>query len=237
VIILTKDLTNEFFPAVTELAKKLGCSSVYDLLGVMFYESGVSATACNKFTKACGLIQFMPATLKALGWNDGNYFQLLTAEEQLPYVERYLKPKGVLSSLGHVYTAVFMPAELRNANNPDTVLSKKLGKRGWAYEVNKNLDRNGDGIITIGELSDTVRAGCKGPRWLELVARMGKPVPWKAPGPAKFSIAWVQEKLGILADGIIGPVTQNAIGRFQKAKGLPGQGRLNPETLKALDNA
>jgi hypothetical protein len=229
------ELTPQFFDSCKKLAKKLGCN-VYDLLGVMYYESGCSAKAKNRHTGACGLIQFMPSTLRALGWNDGDYFQLLTAEEQMPYVEKYFSRYGKLPTLTHVYCAVFMPAELKNAHDPDTVLSDRSSKRSWAYAVNKSLDKNGDGTIRLGELAETVKAGCKGYRWSEIVKACGGKVPWALGEDQGYSISWVQTKLGVEVDGILGPKTATALKKFQKAKGLVADGKIGPATLKELEN-
>jgi peptidoglycan hydrolase-like protein with peptidoglycan-binding domain len=48
------------------------------------------------------------------------------------------------------------------------------------------------------------------------------------------TIAAVQSKLGIAADGIAGPQTRRAIRRFQRANGLTVDGVIGPQTLGAL---
>jgi peptidoglycan hydrolase-like protein with peptidoglycan-binding domain len=66
--------------------------------------------------------------------------------------------------------------------------------------------------------------------------------PETAPAPsassaAKLSTATikaVQRRLGVRADGRLGPQTRRAIKRFQRRKGLPPSGRLHPSTLRAL---
>lgn len=60
--------------------------------------------------------------------------------------------------------------------------------------------------------------------------------PARAAGPAAAAQRALA-KLGfgdLKADGIIGPGTRAAIERFEKSKGLPVTGELNPKTVKAL---
>ena len=51
---------------------------------------------------------------------------------------------------------------------------------------------------------------------------------------SKATIAAVQSKLGIPADGIMGPQTRRAIRRFQRANNLTVDGVIGPQTLRAL---
>ena len=44
----------------------------------------------------------------------------------------------------------------------------------------------------------------------------------------------VQEKVGVAADGVMGPKTRAAIKRFQRRNGLEADGVVGPQTLKAL---
>ena len=44
----------------------------------------------------------------------------------------------------------------------------------------------------------------------------------------------VQRKLGITADGVMGPQTKRAIKRFQRRRGLTVDGVIGPQTLRAL---
>ena len=52
--------------------------------------------------------------------------------------------------------------------------------------------------------------------------------------PDSATVAAVQEKLGIPADGIAGPQTRRAVRRFQRRHGLTVDGIIGPETLGAL---
>jgi hypothetical protein len=53
-------------------------------------------------------------------------------------------------------------------------------------------------------------------------------------GAAGSTIVAVQQKLGVAADGIVGPQTRGAVRRFQRANGLVVDGVIGPQTLGAL---
>src|SRR6478736_3700259 len=177
--IYTKDLSETFFEKARFIAGKLGTESVYNLLGVMMYESGCSASKTNGAgSHAVGLIQFMPGTLEGLKWpGTPTQFAQLDAADQLAYVEAYLKPYSPLPSVAHIYCAVFMPADVRFANDPGHVLTAKGGFRGWAFSQNANLDADGDNRITVSELTLAVNRGINASwnRWSEIVQRMAVP--------------------------------------------------------------
>ena len=52
--------------------------------------------------------------------------------------------------------------------------------------------------------------------------------------PDSATVIAVQQKLGIAADGVIGPQTRRAVRRFQRRRGLTVDGVIGPETLRAL---
>ena len=52
--------------------------------------------------------------------------------------------------------------------------------------------------------------------------------------PAKATVVAVQQKLGVSADGVIGPQTRRALKRFQRRNGLTVDGVIGPETLRAM---
>jgi len=168
---LPSGLSASFFTGLVGLALKYKINPL-DLLSVMAFESGVKPTALNPSSHAVGLIQFMPATLRGMGYK-GDYttFRNLSAEEQIPYVERYFAPyaKHGLDSAGRVYQAVFLPASLTYASKgSDVVASHAVHPE--AYNANRGFDTAGKGSITVDDLTNaTLRAKkALGARWLQI---------------------------------------------------------------------
>lgn len=48
-------------------------------------------------------------------------------------------------------------------------------------------------------------------------------------------VAWLQQRLGLVADGLFGPITEAAVRRFQEQRGLDRDGIVGPLTWRALD--
>lgn len=232
----TADLSQAFFEKLRAGCADLPCDPLH-LLMVMYSESGVFAHAHNKNGHASGILQFMPAILQGLGWRQGSVvFRSLSPEEQLPFVFSYFKPWNKdgkpWASAERLYQATFLPGTLRWGNTPDLVLSAKGGTLGWAYQANAGFDRNGDLKITLGELGDAIRRNCKGPRWVEIVARLGgQEAPAEDPAalPDFGTVRGAQQALKDLGfytgtvDGVRGPLTFDAISAFQVKH--PGTGK------------
>src|SRR5437763_3664259 len=101
----TDDLSDQFFSDILDVADRLQLDAL-DLLGVMSAESNVKANAHNADSDASGLIQFLPSTLRNLGWTGTTQqFRQLSADDQLPYVENYFQPYAHfgLNSAARVY--------------------------------------------------------------------------------------------------------------------------------------
>lgn len=60
------------------------------------------------------------------------------------------------------------------------------------------------------------------------------PVAAQAKKPSKETVIAVQQKLGIPADGVVGPQTKRAVRRVQRRNGLTVDGVIGPQTLSAL---
>lgn len=166
-------LSDQFFMQIKATCQRLKCAPE-DLLGVMESESGVRPSAQNPNGKATGLIQFMPNTLVGLHWTAGpDEFAKLSAEEQLPFVERYFAPyvSQGLGSAGRLYQATFLPATLPNSDE-STVIAAPGGPNGQAYAANKVLDTNGDGRITVGDLTARIDKVRTGARWAAVMGRL-----------------------------------------------------------------
>lgn len=172
----TTDLSDGFFRKLVEICERNGWDP-RQLLGVMMSESGISAKAHNPHGNASGLIQFMPDTLRGLSWDRGDIaFRMLSAEEQLPFVERYYLPwkSYVLDSPERFYLATFLPALLMTPQSRDQtfVLCGALGPLSWAYRANKVFDRENKGWINVGDLRRSIERACHGPRWTEAMSRL-----------------------------------------------------------------
>jgi Transglycosylase SLT domain len=172
----SSDIEDSFFPALTAASTQLGCVPG-DLLGIMMAESNVRPDIRNTNGGATGLIQFMPATLKGLGWPETpDAFAKLSATDQMPYVVKYLSPgKGKFTSAGRLYQFVFLPGTMNKATQPgDAICSKDDSNTtlAKAYAANAGLDANKDGKITIAELTARVTSQQGGARWKALFARL-----------------------------------------------------------------
>jgi len=169
-VIRTADLSDQFFKDLPAVASTLGVSLEH-LLEVMNFESGVYASAQNATTGATGLIQFMPATLRGMGYTKGySEFRKLRAEEQLPYVKRYLSPyAGKMTSLEAAYLAVFLPAYIPQASDPDFILARATS---IIAKSNPAL-RGPDGSIQVKNLAPAIKRQQKSARWLEILYRAG----------------------------------------------------------------
>lgn len=103
---------------------------------------------------ATGLIQFMPATARGLGTTTES-LSLMTAEDQINYVYRYLLPyKGRMHTLADVYMAVLWPAAV---GKPDESPLWSRASHPTTYRQNAGLDVDGDGIILKREAAAKVQ--------------------------------------------------------------------------------
>jgi hypothetical protein len=129
------------------------------LMACMAFESGGSFSPSVRNAAgsgAVGLIQFMPRTAQLLG-TDTNKLAAMSAEQQLDYVEAYFKRfKGKIRSLEDLYMAILYPVAVGESN--EYVLFQSPST---AYDQNKGLDSNMDGVITKYEATAAVRGALK----------------------------------------------------------------------------
>lgn len=138
-----------------DIGPKVGQPEPDWLMTCMAWESGRSFRPDVKNmagSGATGLIQFMPATARALG-TTVEALAAMTAEDQLNEVWKYFRPyDGRLRSLADVYMAILWPAAV---GKPPAF---PLFTGGIAYRQNAGLDIDKDGKVTKAEASAKVAA-------------------------------------------------------------------------------
>lgn len=149
-----RQTSSGFRSALAEMAVGLGLDPSY-IAGVMAIETGrtFSPSIQNPFTGAVGLIQFMPSTARAMG-TSVDALKAMSATAQLEYVRRFFRPHlGRIREdvPGDYYLAVFYPAYI---GRPASTVIFSSGDTGYAQ--NSGLDRNGDGVITVGDVTATI---------------------------------------------------------------------------------
>lgn len=143
---------SDFINKVVKISNNLGVNPNW-LMIVMAFESAKSFQPYvkNKLSGAVGLIQFTSTTAKGLGTTLAD-LSLMSAVEQLDYVEKYLLPyKGKMTDLYNTYLAVFSPAYI---GRPDA--QRVYASPSDAYKFNKVLDVNNDLVITVGEIKNVI---------------------------------------------------------------------------------
>lgn len=152
-----KKVDAAFIDAVFDLCRNLNWTSQHAnwLMACMAFESGrtFSPSVRNAAgSGATGLIQFMPATAKDLGTST-TALSVMTAVEQLHYVELYFKPYASrIASLSDMYMAILLP---KYVGKPEESV---LFSSGIAYRQNSGLDANDDGKVTKAEATARVSA-------------------------------------------------------------------------------
>lgn len=176
----TEGLDAAFFADWNAMAARLNADPLA-MAAVAHAETGMRPGAFDPRSNAGGLIGFMPSILQGLGWSGTpEAFRELSAREQIPYVERYYRPYAGygLTNPGIVYAFNFLPARAqRVASQGDAGVLTQAGEN--YYDVNRILDRNSDGVITIGDLRQHLAIQNHGARWNAIVAGVGS-----RPGPA-----------------------------------------------------
>jgi hypothetical protein len=148
-----KKVSPAFKRRVIEISAELGMDP-NNLMAAMAFESARTFRADieNPFSRAVGLIQFMPATAKGLGTSTPA-LKRMTPVAQLEFVRRYFLPqKGRLNDLNDVYMAILWP---RAVGRPASYVLFVNGSR--QYSQNKGLDVNLDGVVTKAEAASRVQ--------------------------------------------------------------------------------
>ena len=149
-------INDAFQKKLEEVAKRLKVSKS-DLLGIMKHESGLNPHAVNPYTRATGLIQFMPSTAKRMG-TSVEALKNMSAIEQLDYVEKFYKPiAGKAKDIGDLYMFTFLPAVVGKPDNY-VIGSKGSGKSIYGlsqdalYRQNAAFDKDKKGYYTVGDV-------------------------------------------------------------------------------------
>jgi hypothetical protein len=159
-----------------------------DLLLVMFLESGVNPAAVNPNGGAAGLIQFMPNTLKGMGLSNQEVatFNQKSAEEQLDYVKAYVQNHRPLiggrpfTSATQYYVANFYPLALQRWHGDDPIRNANVvvvdsrssdPRERAAYNENKILDTDKDGIIKVSDITHILMQMERTPKFQQALAQ------------------------------------------------------------------
>lgn len=129
------------------LSERLGVPANY-LDAVIEIESRRNPQARNKDTGATGIIQFMPSTARELGTTVEEIYNM-SLDEQFELTYRYFITHSKGKQLNRpcdVYLVIFYPKYI--GYSLDTVFPNSV------YQVNKGLDYNKNGVLTVGDIND-----------------------------------------------------------------------------------
>lgn len=181
-----------FYPKLLEVAAAVQMKPE-DILNVMAVESGINPAAHNPGGDASGLLQFMPSTLKQLGFKGTHGdFRNLAAEEQLDYVKKLILGNmkyngGPFTSAAQYYVANFLPIALKlpgiKQEDPDTIIVAKnpdhphlpgisVHQEQIFYNSNPALDANHDGVITYGDIQQVLQKAAGGKNFQSALTQM-----------------------------------------------------------------
>ena len=118
--------------------------------------------------------------------------------------------------------------DLANHHHATRSLRASLDRRVAAVR-RRRLSRAGRSAVAV--IAALLVAGSAGAVAQQSAGGSSKP---RAAASAGYDVAAVQRKLGITADGVVGPQTRRAIRRFQRRNGLVVDGVVGPATLAAL---
>lgn len=148
----------EFINGVKAIANKYNTEPA-NILAAMHFETGGSFSPSIRNqagSGATGLIQFMPSTAKNLGTTT-DALASMSRVDQLSYVDQYFSGAGLgknsHNNVNDVYMAILWP---KAVGQPDDYVLFSKGTK--AYEQNKGLDIDGNGVVTKADASRKVRS-------------------------------------------------------------------------------
>ncbi len=228
-----ENVGQEFKDKVMQIADRLGANPNY-LMAVMSFESGGTFSPSVKNAAgsgATGLIQFMPSTAKGLG-TTVQALAAMSAEEQLDYVARHFAPyKNRLKTIEDTYMAVLYPAAI--GKGPAHVMFRKGTK---VYDQNRGLDKDGDGLITVGEAADRVRAklGAASTGTGEVLRRGVKGAEVEKLQDELVDLGYMRRVQKASGPGVFGPLTEDSLKHFQRDNYLEENGTYDAATQDAI---
>jgi soluble lytic murein transglycosylase-like protein len=173
------ELSVDFKRGVADVARRVGMKPSH-LAAVMWFESRFGASARNPSSGAVGLVQLMPHNAARLVGappaEAGAKLARMSPEEQLPYVEAYLRLAVAgrrVDSLRDAYMAVFFPAAV--GKGPDYVIARADDASAFGravYAQNAGLDVDHDGVITAREAAAAVESASSSPQLRALFAEL-----------------------------------------------------------------
>ena len=151
----------EFIEAIKKVSKKRQINPA-ELLGLIASESSLDPKAFNEDSGAAGLIQFLPKVAEDLGTNTDEILKMSRAQ-QVDLIDKYFEMNKLPNNptAGQLKTNVLMP--FYTDESDDFELMTKFdkftdGQQGFpnVFDVNKGLDYNKDGFVTIGEAGESI---------------------------------------------------------------------------------
>lgn len=148
-----------FIAKVNQIATRLGMPADWLMIVMRVETAGTFSPSIRNYagSGAVGLIQFTTIGVAGLGVTVDQLAQM-DAVSQLDYVETYVRQYAAkISNVYDLYISIFAPAYL---GKPDSQVaytaysSTATGKR--QYELNKVLDKDLDGNVTIGEIKEAI---------------------------------------------------------------------------------
>ena len=168
----------DFVKTVNMYAQKLEINPNW-LMAVMYFESArtFSPSIQNPYTKATGLIQFMPSTAKELGTSITALSQM-NAVDQLYYVYKYyVRYKAKLKSYVDLYLITFFPLA---AGKPlDFILETKSLPASLIAKQNPVFDINKDSKVTVAEIQQVMLNKIPS-NWIATITEKKKPTQYLA---------------------------------------------------------
>jgi hypothetical protein len=185
-----------------------------DLLNVMAVESGIDPTAHNANGNASGLLQFMPATLKGLGFHGTHAdFRKMSSIDQLDYVKKLILNNmkyngGPFTSAAQYYVANFLPVALKlpgiKEGDPSTIIVAKepraphlpgisTHQESDFYNANPSLDFDKDGAITYGDIQSVLNRATAGKNYRSAIAQLQNSTGYKPSNTSPSMLAHLQK--------------------------------------------